>query len=55
LAEPTAEGFAATLRTIIHDPEGVAILKRNSKQLASQFTYNTYVDNYNAILDKVTK
>jgi hypothetical protein len=33
----------------------VAILKRNSKQLASQFTYDTFVDNYNAVLEKVAK
>jgi 1,2-diacylglycerol 3-alpha-glucosyltransferase len=54
LAETTPEGFADTLRKMIHDPEGVAILKRNSKQLASQFTYNSFVDNYNSILQKVT-
>jgi 1,2-diacylglycerol 3-alpha-glucosyltransferase len=55
LTEPTSEGVANTLRKIISDPEGVAILKRNSKQLASQFTYDTFVDNYNAVLEKVAK
>jgi 1,2-diacylglycerol 3-alpha-glucosyltransferase len=50
LAGQTAEEFAASLRRLINDPEGVAEMKRNSKQLARQYSYNSYVSNYNEIL-----
>lgn len=54
LADETIEGFTASLRKIINDPEGVSVLKKNSKQLARQYTYQAYVDNYNSILQSLS-
>jgi 1,2-diacylglycerol 3-alpha-glucosyltransferase len=55
LADVSIEGFAEKLRQIIQNPEHITVMKQHSKQLARQYTYDSFVQNYNSILSAIVK
>lgn len=55
LSDETVEGFTDKMRYLINNPDAVTKMKRNSKELARQYTYVSFVENYNAILSDIVK
>jgi 1,2-diacylglycerol 3-alpha-glucosyltransferase len=55
LSEPSVDGLVDALRKVISDPTSVTQMKKNSKILAAQYTYQTFVTRYEGALQEALK